>query len=236
MLLRLSDTFLVEDHLPQSKSVNPSSSPTSSAKINSALQLAFSPELTLDTEPNPQASPFEAQPFRLFLPANRSRVRKEKAMAEPTAEEIETANRLIDDVFDQHPTNMEDVTLELNRHLRALNILQVFTSGTMKKYEDDLRLLLHGYDQKCQEKITSTPGLLWGDMYQNWVPEAAMDSAARLRARVGHRALPASNENYLLDLARFWRRYGGHGGPGHPMSWHFEDCWTFVSGRILSVV
>lgn len=92
----------------------------------------------LDTESPSQQSPCKFE-FDTFLPfADLSRIGK--AISEPLGEEIKTANRLIDG---QHSTNPEIVTEGLNRGPHAVKILQVFTSGTMNKYEDNLRLTLH---------------------------------------------------------------------------------------------
>lgn len=161
-------------------------------------------------------------------------------MAEPTREELDFASRVIQDMIDRHGSSMDVIRQAqqmqeqmVSQELRPYDVLQIFTSGTLAQYEDNLRRLLHGYDLKLQER-KHTSGATWSHVYSR-LSDGVMDSAARLRGRVGHMALPAPNDNYINELARFWRKYGGAGGPGpgHSMSWHYEDCWTFVAGRVL---
>lgn len=158
-------------------------------------------------------------------------------MAEPTREELEAASRTIQDVIDRSAASIELIQQAqdvMTQNLRPHHILQVFTSGTLANYEDNLRRLLHGYDVKVHEKKDASPGLSWVEFYGR-IGHYTIDSAHMLRARVGHRALPPANDGYLSELAGFWRRYGDMDGPGHSMSWYYEDCWVFVAERNLNL-
>lgn len=155
-------------------------------------------------------------------------------MAEPTPEELELATRVIQDTMDRHPASLELIQQAqrmLSQEVRPFDVLRIFTSGTLANYEDNLRRLLDGYERKLREK-KDVMGCTWSHLYSQ-ISNYVLDSAERLRDRVGHLALPTRNDNYVNELARFWRTYGGQGGPVHSMSWYYEDCWTFVAGRVL---
>lgn len=145
-------------------------------------------------------------------------------MAAPTPVELAIAERIVNDFIftTEEDVNIEDIREGLTQGFRPFNIAAEFTNNEIAKYEDNLRLLLAAYDDKLMQRHLG--GRSWTNVYRG-LDELLMDSAGRLRARVGHLAVPAANDHYISQLR--------HGRGHHSMSWHYEAVWYFISGRGL---
>ena len=104
-------------------------------------------------------------------------------------------------------------------------VTHVFTAidGEIKRYNDNLKILLQEYDKKLLDHVVTATAT--GKQPREVPPEVILDEQ-NLRDAFGAMEDVEFHEGYDVELTRYWRRYG---------RWtearKYENLWVWVVGR-----